>query len=118
MILMYKISDFLMDQKNELSNLERTLKDKHISDSKRIAIQEQATYLYSQGLRAMERYGREVPQSVKSFYLGNKQKPTRDKITKELSEINIDYGKINHRIAYIIVAVVLGSLFVLAILFL
>jgi len=111
----YDIHNFLIDQKCELHNLS-VMRKKAKGQSEREEIKRQQTYLYNQGLDAMRRYSRETPSCVKSYYLGNKSKPTSQEISKELSEINVNYGKINHRIAYIFVASVMALLFLLMLL--
>jgi len=115
--MLYKASDFLLDQKSELDRFD-DLRRKARTESQKAEIREQQEYLYNQGLRAINRFDREIPSSVKSYYLGNAERPSMEKVSEELREITVDYGKINYRIAYIIVAVVLSSLFVSAILFL
>ena len=113
--ILYKINDFLMDQKNELDKFDM-LRRKAKTESRKAEIREQQEYLYSQGLQALHRYHREVPPSVKGFYLGNRKKPSTQKISKELEKIVVNYRQINRKVAYITVAILFTILFVIAIL--
>ena len=111
----YRIYDFLIDQKGELNNLEKELRE--CKSEERIAeIKRQQTYLYNQGLRAMRRYSRDVPDSIKSYYLGNAEKPSLEKISGELRKIVVDHKTINRNISYIMFAIVFTILFLMAIL--
>ena len=111
----YKIYDFLIEQKNELSNLEKELRE--CKSEERIAeIKRQQTYLYNQGLCAMHRYERELPSCIKAYYLGNAEKPSMEKISAELQKIVVDHRTINRNIAYVTVAIIFTILFVMAIL--
>jgi len=111
----YKIYDFLLDQKSEIDKIEKELRE--CKSEERIAeIKGQQTYLYNQGLRAMSRYSRDVPDSIKSYYLGNAEKPSLEKISGELQKIVVDHRTINRNIAYVTVAIIFTILFVIAIL--
>ena len=111
----YKIYDFLIDQKGELNNLEKELRE--CKSEERIAeIKRQETYTYSQGLDAMRRYERELPNCIKAYYLGNAEKPSMEKISAELQKIVVDHKTINRNISYVTVAIIFTILFVIAIL--
>jgi len=113
-LVKYMISDFLIDQKKEMKILEVKLRDGTLTKEDREGMESLLSYLYKQGLQAMNKYDREVPGCVKAYYLGNRQKPTKEKITKDLSLMSVHYGKINHKIAYIVVATLVTLLLILA----
>jgi len=113
-LVKYMISDFLIDQMEELKKYHTMLERKDLTAKKRAEIKRMQAYLYNQGITAINRYSREVPDCVKSYYLGNKPKPSVSKISKELSEISVHYSKINYKLAYIIVALLVTGLFLFA----
>ena len=114
--MLYEASDFLMDQKSELDRFDE-LRKKARTESRKTEIAEQQEYLYNQGLRAINRFSREVPDCVKSYYLGNAKKPSMEKVSQELREITLDYKKINRKISYVVVTALLVLALILAILF-
>ena len=111
----YDIHNFLIDQKCELHNLS-VMRKKAKGQSEREEIKRQQTYLYNQGLDAMRRYERELPNCIKAYYLGNAEKPSMEKISAELQKIVVDHKTINRNISYVTVAIIFTILFVIAIL--
>lgn len=109
-IVLYTISDFLMDQKKEIARLERIRLHKKKTDPDRYQeIKEQQQYLYNQGLQALRRYEDKVPDSVKTYFLTGKKEPAMGEIAKESK----DKRRMNYKLIRIII---LASIFVLTIL--
>ncbi len=107
-IILYTISDFLLDQKKEIKRLD-SLNKKVKNPDRKAELREQKTYLYNQGLQALRRHEDRVPDCVKTHFLVDGPKPTINEIVKEFK----DRRRVNYKLIRIII---LASIFVLTIL--
>ncbi len=114
LIILYSISDFLLDQKASLTKLDKLFK-KAKSEDRRTEIREQQEYIFNQGLQALRRHECELPNCIRQYFLGNKPKPETDQIVQESHEICEMHRKINRTIS--LAAFLITVLFLLAILF-
>lgn len=103
MLTHYIITDFLIDQKAELRRLDKLYRKAKTEDRK-AEIKEQQTYIYNQGLQAMQRHSYEIPSCVKKYFLGTGSKPSLDMVSQELQNIHGMRRRTNRRVAYFIVA--------------
>jgi len=115
--ILYTISDFLMDQKEEIKRWERLCRRAGTAE-KKTEIEEQKSYAYNQGLQALRRHERELPNCVRRFYLGNGPKPSMAQVSQELQKMNhySDY-KFNRRVIKAAVIATIAILFLLTLFF-
>ena len=111
-VILYSISDFLMDQKDELVRLDRLYKKRKDSE-----IKKQQEYVYRQGLEALSRHREKTPKCVKDYYLGVRKKPEMDQISQELQKMNYSDYQFTKKLIRIIVMVVITLMTILAIFF-
>jgi len=112
LIPLYTATDFVIDEKKEIERLGKLYK-KASSPEEQAEINEQIAYVYSQGLSACYRFKREVPECVRAYYLGSREKPSVDEITSELQKINYYSGyKFNKRV---IKGVIIATIIILTV---
>lgn len=111
-IFLYSISDFLIDQKDELVKFDRIYKERKDSE-----IKDLRKYIYNQGLQALRIHERKLPKCIKDYYLGLRGKPEMDQISKELQKMNYSDYQFTGKLVRIIVMVVITLMTILAIFF-
>ena len=110
-MILYTITDFLIDERKEIEKLERLYK-KARSPERQAEIKEQIQHTYSKGLHACNGYKREVPNCVKEYFIGSREKPTSDEIRKGFKG-----GKpLNYKLIQVIVTalIVIGTILAIA----
>lgn len=112
--MMYMISDFLLDQKEELDRLDRLYK-RAPNAEKKAEIREQREYIYGQGLQALRRHEHELPNCVRQYYLGNSLEPTVDQITQELKKIHGGYKRFPREMVTVTLVILITLFTILAI---